>query len=123
MINQKGKFSIGAILLLLIVVYGGFVAIKFMSAGFTATQIENDVKEMLYQLQGSDFTPEKGEDAIRTILDRAGVIYDSENEEIISVTVNRSNFRVTYYVEYEIDINLIFFKHTKYVTIDKILGR
>lgn len=123
MINQKGKFSIGAILLLLIVVYGGFVAVKFISAGFTASQIENDVKEALYLRQGSDFTSEKGEKAIMDILDKKGVIYDGENEDLIVVTINPSNFRVSYYVEYEIDINLIIFKHTKYVTLDKILGR
>jgi anionic cell wall polymer biosynthesis LytR-Cps2A-Psr (LCP) family protein len=123
MTDQQGKFSIGAILLLLILVYGGFLAVKFTSAGFTASQIENEIKESLFLRQGSDFTPEKGKKAIRDILDKKGVYYDEENEDIIVVTIDSRTYRITYYVEYEIDINLIFFKKTKFVTLDKILGR
>jgi anionic cell wall polymer biosynthesis LytR-Cps2A-Psr (LCP) family protein len=123
MTDQQGKFSIGAILLLLILVYGGFLAVKFTSAGFTASQIENEIKESLFLRQGSDFTPEKGKKAIRDILDKKGVYYDEDNEDIIVVTIDSRTYRITYYVEYEIDINLIFFKKTKFVTLDKILGR
>jgi hypothetical protein len=119
--NQKGKISIGAIFVLFIIVYGGFAAIKFLSAGFTASQIENEIKEALNVRQGSDFTSTIGIDAIKNILDKKKVFYDTENADAIVVTIEPRTFRVNYYVEFEIDIDLLFFKKVKYVTIDKIL--
>lgn len=123
MANQRGKISIGGIVLLLIIVYGAFAAVKFLSAGFTTSQIENEIKEALNVRQGGDFTPTVGENAIKDVLDKKGVFYEEENPDAIVVTVEPRTFRVTYYVEYEMEIDLLFFKKTKYVTIDKILDR
>jgi len=123
MIDQKGKISIGVIFILLIVLYGGFVAVQFISAGFTVSQIENEIQQALSVRQGSDFTPDVGEKAIKDILDRKDVLYDGEDEGVIVVTVDPRTFRTTYYVEFEFDINLIFTKKTKYVTIDEVLRR
>jgi hypothetical protein len=123
MIDQKGKISIGVILTLLIIFYGGYVAVQFLSAGFTVSQIENEIQEALYARQGSDFTPSVGEKAIKDILDRKDVFYNGEDESVVIVTVDPRTFRTTFYVEFEIDINLIFSKKIKYVTIDKVLNR
>lgn len=123
MTNQRGKISIGGIILMLIIVYGAFAAIKFMSAGFTTSQIENEIKEALNVRQGSDFTPTIGENAIKDILDKKKVYYEKDNAETIAVTVDPTTFRVTYYVEYEMEINLLFFKKIKYVTLDEVLNR
>ncbi|MFC2155265.1 hypothetical protein ACFLRB_02080 [Acidobacteriota bacterium] len=123
MIDQKGKISIGIILMLLIVIYGGYVAVQFLSAGFTVSQIENEIQQALNARQGSDFTPEIGEKAIRDILDKNDVFYNGEEEDVVVVTLDRQTFRTTYYVEFEIEINLIFTKKIKYVTIDEVLRR
>jgi CRISPR/Cas system-associated endoribonuclease Cas2 len=123
MIDQKGKISIGVIIMLLIVFYGGYVAVQFLSAGFTVSQIENEIQQALNARQGSDFTPEIGEKAIRDILDKNDVYYDEEDESVVVVTLDRRTFRTTYYVEFEIELNLIFTKKIKYVTIDKVLAR
>lgn len=123
MTDQKGKISIGFIFLFLLIAYGAFAAVKYLGAGFTASQISNEIQEALYVRQGSDFSPEVGETAIRAILDKKKVFYEKDNEDAIVVKIDPNTFRISYYVEFDIDMDFIFFKKTKYVTIDKILSK
>ncbi len=123
MTNQKGKISIGFTILFLLVIYGAFCAVKYLGAGFTASQISNEIQEALYVRQGSDFSPEVGENAIRAILDKKKVFYEKDNEDAIVVRIDPSTIRISYYVEFDIDMDFILFKKTKYVTIDKILSK
>ncbi len=119
--SQKGKISISGILVLLVLVYGVFVAIKFLSTQFTSTQIENEIREALFIRQGADFTPRVGRETIIKILEKKDVIFDENSEKAIWVEIDPDTFKVRYYVEYEIEINLLLFQNVKEVTLDKTL--
>lgn len=119
--NQQGRIGITGIIVLLCVIFGGFVAVKFLSAHFTTIQIGREIKEALHVRQGSDFTSQVGRDAIIEILKKRDVIFDATDEEAIVVTVDPRTFKVKYYVEYDIEIDLLVFKNVREVTIDKSL--
>ena len=121
--NQNGKITLIGIIMMLVIVYGVFAAIKLLSAGFMESQIENEIKQALYIRQGSDFTTTIGEEAILKILEKNDVFFDEQDEGAVVVTIDSKNFEVKYYVEFEIDIDLLFFKKTKEVTIDEVLTR
>ena len=45
--NNKGKSALSNLILLVIVAYGGFVAVKLISAGLTRGQLRGEVVDMI----------------------------------------------------------------------------
>lgn len=130
--NQKGKVNISSILIVALLVYGGFVAFKIIASGVTKSQIKNEIIEKFGFERGSEFTPERGREIIRKILMEhdlynEDVIGKEEDESesggkqinaaaygtIIEVEIRQRGTRIRFSVDYTDEINLVFFKMKK----------
>ena len=141
--TQAGKITFTTILFLIVIFYGGFAAVKVISANLTKSQIKNEIIDKLGFARGDDFTPEQGEKIVRDILKAHGVIrpgdkynfeYEDENGETAStgeeegreglkppeifVELNKKAAKIKFFVEYEYEVNLLLFKYRKIYTID-----
>jgi len=84
--------------------------------------IENDIKASLYLRQGSDLTPALARDAILEVLNKHKVSFNREDEEAIWVDIAPGTYRTKYHVEYDFEIDFLFFKQLREVTIEKTEG-
>ena len=116
--NQRGKVTFLSLIVFLLLAYGAFVAIRLLGSGFSDKQIEKEIIETLGATRGSHFTPEMGENTIRTILRKNNVIFDEKDEEAIEVFINHKKGTIEFYYRYEIEINLIFFKKRKVIEVE-----
>jgi hypothetical protein len=82
MMNQKGKISFTTIIMLLIVVYGGFLAFKFIAARADSTSIKAEIVNRIGLLRGPDFTLEDGVRVIREVLVAHKVLTSGERVKI-----------------------------------------
>lgn len=78
--NQRGKANISALIVMLLIFYGGFVAFKFISARITKGQIKNDVINRFGFVRGPDFTEKQGRNIIREILAQHEIIPEAKLE-------------------------------------------
>lgn len=78
--NQRGKANISAIIVMLLIFYGGFVAFKFISIRITKGQIKNDVINRFGFVRGPDFTERQGRNIIREILAQHDIIPEAKPE-------------------------------------------
>ncbi|NIM13141.1 MAG: hypothetical protein GTO45_13560 [Candidatus Aminicenantes bacterium] len=78
--NQRGKANISAIIVMLLIFYGGFVAFKFISTRITKGQIKNDVINRFGFVRGPDFTERQGRNIIREILAQHNIIPEAKPE-------------------------------------------
>lgn len=78
--NQRGKANISAIIVMLLIFYGGFVAFKFISVRITKGQIKNDVINRFGFVRGPDFTEKQGRNIIREILAQHEIIPEAKLE-------------------------------------------
>jgi hypothetical protein len=115
--SQSGKVTILSFIAILLIGYGGFVAIKLIGSSFSDKQIEKEVIEMLGTTRGSHFTSEMGVEAIIKILKKNRVIFDEKDEDIVSVNLNHKKGTIEFYYRYEVEINLILFKKRRVVEI------
>ena len=115
--NQRGRITFLSFLAILIIVYGGFVAIKMLGSSFADKQIEKEVIESLGATRGSHFTDEMGVELIIKILQKNNVIFDKEDKDVISVTVNDKKGTIEFYYRYKVEINLILFKKQRVVEV------
>jgi len=120
--NQNGKLTFFSLILLIILIYGGFVAIKLLGANFQKSQIKKEVYDTIGIMRGSDFTPELGVEAIKKVLQKNdNVIFDKNEDEAIEIILEKNVLR--YYFRFQIEINLLFFKQIKQVEIDDSMER
>ncbi|MCK4836303.1 MAG: hypothetical protein KAT17_06685 [Candidatus Aminicenantes bacterium] len=115
--NQKGKITFLSFIAIFIIVYGGFVAIKLLGAGFADKQIEQEVIESLGATRGSHFTAEMGEELIRKILQKKNVIFDKDDEDVVNVNLNHKKGTIEFYYRYEVEVDLILFKKRRVVEV------
>jgi hypothetical protein len=115
--RQSGKMTFLSLIALLLIVYGGFVAIKLIGSSFSDKQIEKEIIEMLGATRGSHFTAEMGEEAIIKILKKNRVIFDEKDEEAVNVHINHKKGTIEFYYRYELEINLILFKKHRVVEV------
>jgi hypothetical protein len=127
--NPKGKVNISSILIIIVIVYGAFVAFKFISSRVTKTQIKSEILEKFGYIRGTEFTPEKGEEVIRKVLiarnlyiEDVGEGEESENESgdknvnagsfatKINVEARQGGSKIWLAVEYMDEIDLLLFK-------------
>lgn len=120
--NQKGKLTFFSLILLIILIYGGFVAIKILGANFQESQIKKEVYDTIGIMRGSDFTTEMGEEAIKKILGKNDNVIFDENDEG-SIEINLDKRELFYYFRFEIEIDLLLFKQIKEVEIEDSMER
>lgn len=111
--NQRGKIGFTGLLLIILVIYAGYAAVVYISAGITESQIAKEVKDKIGLLRGGDFSSEKGIAVIIEILEKSDIIFTQEDEEAIEVEVGRQE--ITYRFTYEIEMNFILFKNRKFI--------
>ena len=136
---KAGKMRFSSILIVAILFYGGFVAVKIVSANIMQGQIKTNIIDRIGHLRGPDFTVEQGIKIVIDVLRENNVLeaeYDDtedeegeadtasytdmgsgdEDEEFqrIDVKINSKENLVEFFVTYKYEINFIFFKQLKY---------
>jgi len=106
--NEKGKITIGGLIMLLVVIYGAYAAFIYLGSKIEKSQIANEVMDTIGLFRGADFTPEKGREAIKEILFKHDVIFTEDHEGLVEVQIN--NQMIEYYFTYEIEMDFLFFK-------------
>jgi hypothetical protein len=117
--KQQGKMNITGLLLLVVIFYGGFVAIKLISASVTETQIEKEVVETLALYRGADFTEEEAMKKIREVIRKHDVIFEEKEENAVDVQIDMKSGKIFYYYKYGMVVDLIFWTKEKAVVVDK----
>lgn len=115
--KQQGKMNITGLLLLVIIFYGGYVAVKLISASMTETQIEKEVLEELATYRGSDLTEEEAMKHVRDVIGKHDVIFDDEKGSV-DVQIDRKAGKIFYYYKYGMEVNLIFWTKEKTVEVE-----
>jgi len=117
--KDSGKITFIGFIFLLLIVYGGFVAVKLIGAKITQSQIENEVFNTIGLLRGGGFTSEKGEQAIVEILLKHKSVVFNKEQGVVALTIDRGKGRIKYRFEYKIKSDLILFKKIKPVLVDE----
>lgn len=115
--KQQGKISFTGFIMILIIIYGGYAAVKLISASLTDTQIRKETIDTLGTMRGADFSVEEGTEAIRKIILKSGVILDEENGGEVSVKLDQEHGNLTYHYKYDVEVNLLFFKQKRTVNL------
>lgn len=115
MSKQDGKLTFTGILILAIIFYGGFAAFKFISASFEETQIMKEIEDKLGLMRGPYLTEEKAAEIAVEILEKKDIIFTEDHAENTRVSIDRKSGRMVVTIEFEMEVNLIFFKHKKAV--------
>lgn len=117
--KQQGEINFTGFIMILIVIYGAYAAIKLISASLSETQIRKEVIDTLGTMRGADFSAEDGTKAVREILMRNGIVFDENSGSEAIVTIDRQRGDLRYYYKYNVEVDLLFFKKKKTVEIDE----
>jgi len=120
--NQSGKISITGLIFFLAMLFGAFAGYKLLTASLMTSGIQSDIKQALYVRQGSDLTPEIARETILDILGKNKVDFNRDDEQAIWVDIEPGTHRIKYHVEYDFEIDFLFFKQLREVTIEKTEG-
>ena len=114
--RQGGKITFMNLIIFLILVFGGFMAFKFIATGIEKKQIKIEVFDMLGSTRGGDADNSQIEATIERVLEKKKV-------EIleVSVEVDKSKSMIYYSFKYNIDTNYVLFKRSETIeVIDEI---
>ncbi len=139
---------ISTIIFFAIVIYGAFVAYKFISASMTKSQIKSEIVNGIGSYRGPEFSIEKGEEIARRVMVEHNIIppdEETENEEnhgenssdspgaatdpntpkrnkvIINIKTDEKKTKIIFFIQYEMVIDLILFKNKQtYIINDEI---
>lgn len=115
MMKEHGKINFSGIIMILLIVYGGYAAVKLISAGAMGTQIRKEVIDTLGTLRGADFSEEEAVEAVKKVLLDHAIIYDEEAGSTVQITLNREKGTITFLCKYDVETNFLFFKKRKTV--------
>lgn len=115
--RQQGKINFTGLIMLFIIVYGGYAAVKLIVSNAMETQIRKEVIDTLGTMRGADFSESDGIAAIKDIMQNHSVIFDEEKANAVNVTLNKNKGTITFYYTYDEEINFIFFKKKKTVKV------
>jgi hypothetical protein len=144
MMDQKGKISFSTIIFILVFVYGGFVAFKFIMVRVDKAQLKTEIIDRIGSSRGADFTLEEGQKIIIQILTAHGILAPDEQVSIegesagednsgessenadapttpkvaISIKFNENKSNTKFFVKYEVLLDLIFFKNKQDITVE-----
>lgn len=114
--GQRGKITFMNLIVFIILVYGGFMAFKYLATGVEKKQIKIEVFDTLGSTRGGDADNAQIEATIRSILEKNKV-------EILEVyaDVDKSKSMIYYSFKYKIVTNYLLFKPSETVeVIDEI---
>lgn len=117
--KEQGKLNFTGLLMMAIVFYGGFAAVKFISVSLMVSQIENEIVDRFGEFRGSDFTEEQAMQKIRDILAGKAVIFNPDDPAAVDVQIDPKQGKIFYYYKFEVETDYLFFKNKKVVEVDK----
>lgn len=118
--KNSGKMTFTGLLIIFLIIYGAFAAIKLISSSITEKEISKKIKDTFGVDRGYGFTEASGEEIIKKILSNSsGIIFDKDDRDSVEVTIDNEKKKIFYYYEYEVVTNLIFFKKRKRVLKDE----
>lgn len=115
--KQQGRVNFTGLIMILLIVYGGYAAVKLISASLSETQIRKEVIDTLGTMRGADFSAEDGTNAVKDVLMKNGVVFDEEGGNEASVKLDRQHGNITFYYKYNVEVDLLFFKKKKTVEV------
>ncbi|MCX6583853.1 MAG: hypothetical protein NT166_27065 [Candidatus Aminicenantes bacterium] len=115
--KQQGRVNFTGLIMILLVVYGGYAAVKLISASLSETQIRKEVIDTLGTMRGADFSAEEGTKAVREILMKNGIVFDEESGNEANVRLDRQHGNLTFSYKYNVEVDLLFFKKKKTVNL------
>jgi len=121
--NNQGKLTITGIIVILLILYGAFAAVKIVSAKLSEGEIQKKVKDRLGRERGFTLTEVHAEDIIFEVLSKQrDIIFGDKEEDTISVTIDTEKKILSYYFEYSIQTDLIFTKQIKRVRVNESMA-
>ena len=121
--NNQGKLTITGIIVILLILYGAFAAVKIVSAKLSEGEIQKKVKDRLGRERGFTLTEVHAEDIIFEVLSKQrDIIFGDKEEDTISVTIDTEKKTLSYYFEYSIQTDLIFTKQIKRVRVNESMA-
>jgi len=120
--SNQGKLTITGIIVIFLIIYGGFAAIQIITANITEGEIEKKVTDKLGRERRFSLSESEAEDYIFEILSKhKDIIFGDAEEDTIQVTIDKEKKTLAYYFEYALETNLIFTKKIKRVRVDKAM--
>ena len=117
--NNKGKLTFTGLLVIVLVLYGAFAAVQIINAKLTEGEIQKKVKDRVGIERGYSLTDGEAEDFIYEVLSKQNdIIFGASEEDMISVTIDKDTKTLSYYFEYGLETDFIFFKNLKRVRVD-----
>lgn len=117
--NNKGKLTFTGLLVIVLVFYGAFAAVQIINAKLTEGEIQKKVKDRVGIERGYSLTDGEAEDFIYEVLSKQNdIIFGASEEDMISVTIDKDTKTLSYYYEYGLETDFIFFKNLKRVRVD-----
>ena len=116
--KEQGKLNFTGLLMLAIVFYGGYAAVKYISTNLMVSQIENEIVDDFGLKRGSDFTEEQAIQSIREILSRKDVIFNPDDPDAVDVQIIPKQGKIIYYYKFEVEVDYLFFKKKKVVEVE-----
>jgi hypothetical protein len=132
---NSGKIKLSSLIIVLAVIYGGFVVFKIVTANIMKGQIRVEITDKIGIVRGPSFTVEEGINICKEVLENHGVLdrdfkddeygtyadhNDTENSasreynhQVIDVRIDDKTTMVHFYLTYEYENNFIFFKQKK----------
>ncbi len=117
--NNKGKLTFTGIIVIFLILYGAFAAVQLINAKITEDEVAKKVKDRMGRERRYSLTDSEAEDYIYEILsEQRHIIFGDAEEDTIVVTIDKEKKTLSYYFEYGVETNLIFFKKLKRVKVD-----
>ena len=117
--NNKGKLTFTGLLVIVLVLYGAFAAVQIINAKLTEGEIQKKVKDRVGIERGYSLTDGEAEGFIYEVLSKQNdIIFGASEEDMISVTIDKDTKTLSYYYEYGLETDFIFFKNLKRVRVD-----
>lgn len=117
--NNKGKLTFTGLLVIVLVLYGAFAAVQIINAKLTEGEIQKKVKDRVGIERAYSLTDGEAEDFIYEVLSKQNdIIFGASEEDMISVTIDKDTKTLSYYYEYGLETDFIFFKNLKRVRVD-----
>jgi len=136
--SEKGAAKFSSILIVALICYGAFAAIKIISANVMEGQIRNNIIDEIGLQRGPNFTAENARKIVREALKAQGVLendteYSEESttestseansdsataEQIIYAEIDEKTSMVRFKATFNYTVNLIFFKQKKHYVVE-----
>jgi len=109
--NNSGKLTFTGMVVIALIFFGGYISVQLITSAITKGEIAKQVKDRLGKIRGFSLTNDQAEEHIYKILSKQkGIIFGKSEWDAISVRIDNENRTLSYYFEYGMETNFIFYK-------------